>query len=176
VKVSDEPPSFEYQKWQHELKLRAAERAHDEAINFSSTTNTAAIENANLALRTAVLINGGAAVSVLAFIGGLASQGKLTLGPQLTQIATTLLWFAMGVAAATLSMGLSYFTNYSIAAHSSSHQRQYEHPYLLETDKSQGWSRAATIFRWVSIGLAFGSLFLFIYGMLEVKNAIAHLG
>jgi hypothetical protein len=174
--VSDQPPNFEHQKWEHELKLRAAERAHDDATKFSLGTNAAAIDNANLALRTAVLINGGAAVSVLAFIGGLTSQGKLTFGPQLIQIATTLIWFALGVAAATLAMGLSYFTNYCIAVQSFCQQRQYEHPYLVETGTSRRWKRAAITFQLLAIGLAFGSLFLFIYGMLEVKNAIAHLG
>jgi hypothetical protein len=175
--VSDRQPTpFEYEKWSHELKLRAAERAHDNANAFSSDTNSAAIDGANLAMRTAVLINGGAAVSVLAFIGGLASQGKLTLGPKLTEIATTLLWFASGVAAATLCMGLAYFTNYCIAAHSSLMLRQYEHPYLAETGTSRAWKHAAITFQVLAIIGTFGSLGLFIYGMFEVKNAISHLG
>jgi hypothetical protein len=73
------PPPFEYQKWTHELKLRDAKRAHDSATDFAAKVNAAALDNANLAMRTAVLINGGAAVSVLAFIGGLISQGKVPL-------------------------------------------------------------------------------------------------
>jgi hypothetical protein len=175
--VSDQQPSsFEHQKWSHELKLRAAERAHASASDFSLQLNAAAVGGANLAMRTAVLINGGAAVSVLAFIGGLTSQGKLTLGPQVTQIATTLLWFASGVVAATLSMGLAYFTNYSIAAQSMTRLRQHEHPYLLETVKSRVWRRMAITCQWLAIIGSFGSLFLFVYGMFEVKNAISHLG
>lgn len=172
----NQPPPFEYQKWSHELNLRAAERAHDNATDFASKTNIAAIDGANLTLRTAVLINGGAAVSVLAFIGGLASQGKLSLGPQLTEIATTLLWFASGVVAAALSMGLAYFTNYCIAAHASTQPRQFQHPYLTENGRSRAWILAASIFHVLAIIGAFGSLALFIYGMIEVRNAIAHLG
>ena len=89
--------------------MRAAERAHGTITDFASKTNTAAIEVANLALRTAMLINGGAAISVLAFIGGLASRDKVSL-QAITQTAATLVWFATGVAVATLSMGLAYFT------------------------------------------------------------------
>lgn len=59
--------------------MRTAERAHDTVTDFASKTNTAAVEAANLALRTAMLINGGAAISVLAFIGGLASRDKVSL-------------------------------------------------------------------------------------------------
>jgi hypothetical protein len=43
------------------------------------------------------------------FVGSLASREKVSL-QAITQIAGTLLWFA--VAVATLSMGLAYFTNH----------------------------------------------------------------
>jgi hypothetical protein len=57
--MSDQPqPPFEYQKWTHELKLRDAERAHDSATDFAAKASAAALDNANLAMRTAVLING----------------------------------------------------------------------------------------------------------------------
>ncbi len=40
---------------------------------FKLRSNDAAINNANFALRTLVVINGGAAIAILAFIGSLAS-------------------------------------------------------------------------------------------------------
>jgi hypothetical protein len=172
---SDQEPPFEYRKWVHELQRRDAERAHDDVTAFAAKTNEAAIENANLALRTAVLINGGAAVSVLAFIGGLASQGRVTLGPQLNQISSCLVWFASGVAVAALAMGFSYFTNYCIAANASSRLRQWEHPYTAESNKTRKWRCAAIVFQILAIIGGFGSMGLFIFGMIEVKNAIAHL-
>jgi hypothetical protein len=58
---------------------REAEREHDRLQRFEDSTNEATINTANLALRTAMLVNGGAAVTVLAFIGGLISKGGLTL-------------------------------------------------------------------------------------------------
>lgn len=66
-------------------------------------------------LRMAMLINGGAAISVLAFIGGLASRDKVPR-QAITQTAPTIVWFASGVAA-TLSMGLAYFTNLYVGLH-----------------------------------------------------------
>jgi hypothetical protein len=141
--MSEQQAPLEYQKWLHELKRREAERAHDNAAAFSLKLNEAAMENANLALRTAVLINGGAAVSILAFVGGLVSQGKVAAGPQLTQIADSLVCFASAVAAAALAMGFSYFTNYCISASWSRRRREWEHPYVVETDHTRLWLRAA---------------------------------
>jgi hypothetical protein len=77
----------------------------------------AAVENANLVFRIAVLINGGAAVSVLAFAGGLISQGKLGLGPQASDISFSLLLFALGLLAGALGIGFAYFTNYCVTGH-----------------------------------------------------------
>ena len=104
--------------------MRAAERAHDTLTDFASKTNTAAIEVANLALRTAMLINGGAAIAVLAFVGSLASRDKVSL-QAITQTAATLIWFATGVAVATLSMGLAYFTNLFIAQDATFRQKNF---------------------------------------------------
>jgi hypothetical protein len=166
------PQVLEHQRWQHEQNMRAAERTHDVTTEFAAKTNTAAIEAAYLALRTAMLINGGAAISVLAFIGGLASRDRVSL-QAITQTAGTLIWFASGVALATLSMGFAYFTNLSIAQAASVRERTFEHPYLKETDKSRFYNRAAEVFRWLTVIAAVASLGLFICGMLAVKCAVS---
>lgn len=155
-------------------RVRAAERVHDASTDFATKTNTAAIEGANLSLRTAMLINGGAAISVLAFIGGLASRDKVSLAA-ITQTAGTLVWFASGVAVATLSMGLAYFTNLCVAGSGFSQLWTFQHPFLQDTDKSRAYRRVAEIFRWLAVAGAVASLVLFICGMLAVKSAVGFL-
>jgi hypothetical protein len=167
-------PPLEYQQWVHEQNVRAAERVHDAANDFASKTNVAAIEGANLSLRTAMLINGGAAISVLAFIGGLASRDKVSLAA-ITQTAATLVWFASGVAVATLSMGLAYFTNLCVAGSGFSQLKTFQHPYLQETNKSRTYKRTGEFFRWLAVVGAVASLVLFICGMLAVKSAVGSL-
>jgi hypothetical protein len=166
---------IEHQKYVHEQNIRAAERAHDSSTDFAAKANVAAIEGTNLTLRTAMLINGGAAISVLAFAGGLASRDKVPLG-QLTEIAATLMWFAFGVAVATLSMGLAYFTNLCVAATGFSQLKTYEHPYLRDTNKSRAFKWGGEVFRWLAVIGAVASLVLFICGMFAVKNAVGLLG
>jgi hypothetical protein len=171
-----QPSPFEFQKWLHEIKRQDAQRAHDRRADFVEETNRAAIENANLTLRYAVLINGGAAVAVLGFVGGLAAQGRVKLGSQLLDVGSSLTWFAAGVALATLAMGFSYFTNYSLVGHASRLQATWEHPYLNETTSSTWWKRAAICYQVLAIFAGFGSVGVFIRGMLAVKDAITHLG
>jgi hypothetical protein len=170
---SEQPP-FEVQKWAHELLRRDAERAHDKIAEFGLTINRAAIDNANLALRTAVLINGGAAISVLAFVGGMVAQGKIEVGPPLAEISSALIWFACGVAAATLALGFAYFTNYCIVGQASRRELRWQHPYVVPTSTSKRWLAAAYIFQAIAVVLGLGSVGLFVKGMVEVRDAISH--
>ena len=100
-------PPDENQKWLHEMMQRDAHREHDKVTEFHRAVNEAAIRGGDAALRAAMLINGGAAVSVLAFIGGLAAQSRIKLD-QLNMVANSLGWFAGGVAAAAAAMGCAY--------------------------------------------------------------------
>lgn len=169
-----QPSQFEYQKWAHELKREDAQRAHDQASEFTSIINRAAIENANQALRAAVLINGGAAVSVLAFVGGLAAKGMVA-AEALQQVSSALVWFAIGVSAATLAMGFSYLTNYCIAANAGYQLRTWEHPFLTPTPTSKRFQCAAIAFQITAVLLGFGAIGVFVRGMFAVKDSFPHL-
>lgn len=168
--------SYDHQKRVHEVQREDAQRAHDRNAAFAASTNEAAINNANLALRTAVIINGGAVISVLAFVGGLVGQGKLTIGPTVQEISCALAWFAFGVAAATFAMGFSYLTNYCIAGSATKKRAIWEHPYFEPTPTSRFFARAAMLFKIAAILLGFGSIGIFIMGMLTVRDAFGHLG
>jgi hypothetical protein len=62
-----------------ELAQRDAHHTQDRVNEFHRSLNEAAIKGAETALRSALLINGGAAVSVLAFIVGLPRRAGLSL-------------------------------------------------------------------------------------------------
>jgi hypothetical protein len=71
--MSNEETPLEYQK----LLRDDARNAHQIfQVSFNSL-NELSSKSSEVTLRTFVLINGGAAVSVLAFIGGLVGQGKI---------------------------------------------------------------------------------------------------
>src|SRR5882672_6918156 len=89
----DPAANYDHQKWSHEMMRRDGERAHDYAREQGKEAADATREAGQVALRTLVLVNGGAAVSVLAFIGGLTGQGRIQAA-QLNDVAGILLWFA----------------------------------------------------------------------------------
>ena len=70
------PPDLEHKKWTYEQNRAVAERAHDAQRKFTHVTNKAAIEASNHALRALILINGGAAIAMLAFIGNFVSNNQ----------------------------------------------------------------------------------------------------
>jgi hypothetical protein len=134
----------------------------------------AAISNANMALRTAVTINGGAAVALLAFVGALATRTDIE-AENLIDMASTLTIFAWGVATAVSGMILAYLTNGTAAESLRQHKRNWTLPYVTETPASTKHGRWANWFQGFGIGAALFSLGLFIYGMFAISDAAIQL-
>jgi hypothetical protein len=66
-------------KTNDEIRREDALRVHDRSRNYSVATNDAVVKAGEVAIKTVMLINGGAAVSVLAFIGALVRQDGVTV-------------------------------------------------------------------------------------------------
>lgn len=173
-KLTDHQIPPDLQKWWHELRREDAQRAHDKIDEFHDHVNEAAVRTADLALRMAMLINGGAAIAVLAFIGGLISKDRIAPG-QLPNVATSLAWFAFGAVIPVAGMALSYLTNYCMAAVASSQTKKWEHPYIEPGPRTAFWRRLNIIFHVLAFGAGLASLIFFVVGMLSVKGAITHL-
>jgi hypothetical protein len=162
------PPNLDLQKWALEQNTKAAERAHDKSEEFVRQVNEAVISGGNLALRTAMLINGGAAVALLTFVGGLPADQKRA-------VAATLGWFAWGVAAAVAGLALAYFTNYCIAVQERSKKWIYQPPYIQDGTTTKRWGKVIRLFRTLAILVGLSSLVLFIVGMFFVRAALTKL-
>jgi hypothetical protein len=129
-----------------EMRVRAAERAHDDEKEFGSAANAAAVKNAEEAIKAALLINGGGSVAMLAFIGTLVSRDVLS-APQLEAIPKPLLCFGSGVAASVLAAAAAYFTNLGIAGSSTRKERSYIAPFLRSTLASNRSARLGEVSR-----------------------------
>jgi predicted cobalt transporter CbtA len=171
--MSDQQPSSqqpqpppEMQKWFEEIRREDAQRAHANIEEFRRSVNEAAIKTGELALRTAILINGGAAIALLGFVGSLPKEHKAAF-------ASTLIWFAAGVALGALGIGLAYFTNYLTAGVATSMIRSWDHPYIQESPKSRLYRIAKMVVHVAAVTVALASLVTFIVGMIEVRDAIA---
>ena len=172
-----QPPQmpFDVQKWIEDVKRQDAYRSHDRWDSIFDSLNEAAIKASEIALRTAILINGGAAVSVLAFIGGLASKDIIKID-RLSDIANSLLLFALGVALATAGIAFSYCTHYLSAGVINTYSRAFVHPYVTSGPKTSNWILWRNITHLLGFIAGIASLGFFIWGMLSVRAAITHLG
>jgi hypothetical protein len=158
----------ELQKWLHEQNIQVAQRAHDRSEAFARQINEAAINGANFTLRMVLLINGGAAVALLTFVGGLPAEQKRA-------VAATLDWFTWGIAAAVAALACAYFTNHGLAVKERSKTWIDTPPYLIDGPNTKGWSNFVLVFRFLAIVVGTGSLILFIVGMLSVRTALTKL-
>ena len=166
--MTDQPPDIEHRRWIFEQQRRDAERAHDKSDEFFHKLLEAAITAANLALRMSLLLNGGAAISVLTFIRSLPTDKK-------PLVAGGLVWFAWGAASAVAGIALAYATNYCMAGVAASRERIWQSPYLRETRRSKLMATLNKGFHVAAVIVGTASLVLFISGMFAVKSAISHL-
>jgi len=158
-----------------DISRQDAMRAHDRSHGVSEALNEATIKAGEVAIKTVMLINGGAAVSVLAFIGGLVGQGRVTV-KQMTDVSGSLLWFAAGVALAALALAFSYLTNFGHVNLGRSRIHIWQHPYVIDGPTTNRWWCWSVIFLIGAIAIAFLSLGAFVVGMIDVRASIIRLG
>ena len=158
----------------NELQRQDARLAHDQLGQLQRSANEAAVKGGDAALRAALLINGGAAVSVLAFIGGLAAQDRIKLD-QLKGVADSLGLFAFGVLAAVMGMGLAYLTNWVTAIALGSVERLSHPPYLRLGKNTAILNRVRHGFHAAAVVAALASIALFLWGIFDVRHAISGL-
>jgi hypothetical protein len=165
---------FDHEKWLHDLQREDAHRAHDKATDFYNQINEATIKSSEITLRTCFLINGGAAVSVLAFMGGLESKGLIG-APEFAPIADSLLKFAFGVVAAVAGMGLSYVVQYLTALYVRSMENVWEHPWVKPGKRTRLFGILKVSTHVLAVLVSVSSVVFFVYGIYSVRGAFAHI-
>ena len=159
---------------QLEGRIRIAERLHDTETSFGIAANAAAMQNAEEALKAALLVNGGSSVAMLAFLGTLVSQHFLS-AVQLAAAIRPLMYFGSGVAAAIIASAGAYFTNPMIAGSSNRKERNYEVPFVRETTSSRRHAWWGECWRWFSIIFVAASIGCFICGLVSAGMSFTNL-
>jgi hypothetical protein len=121
-----------------DITRQDAIRVHDRTYRVSEALREATIKAGEVAIKTLMLVNGGAAVSMLAFIGGLVGQGRVTV-KQMTDVSGSLLWFAAGVALAVVALAFSYVTNYAHVGLLRSRIHTWQDPYVKDGPTTSRW-------------------------------------
>jgi hypothetical protein len=159
-----------------ELNRELRVREHDRLDSILETAEESTIKSADGVIRILLLINGGGAVSLLAFVGSLASKDRITTAPQLNAIAESLIPFAHGVACAAICACFFDITNLSYLCGAAARLRQPAFPYVVPTPQSVARYRIGRIFQCLALLAALASLGLLVYGIFDVRCAIRRLG
>ncbi|MFM0432339.1 hypothetical protein PQQ75_25235 [Paraburkholderia aspalathi] len=142
----------------HQLEVWKAQLSAHTAMSTEMLKST--VEAGQTALRSAIVINGGAAATIMAFAGNAITKGQLQAGgPLLSQIGSALLWFMVGVGTAGVASGFRYLSQAGYA-HSNGH------------DAHRGWAYMGSGSNIVSIALAAASFAAFFIGGTAAYHAI----
>ncbi|MBD8555431.1 hypothetical protein IFT84_13045 [Rhizobium sp. CFBP 8762] len=124
------------------------------------TLEAAAIESADQGLKGLLLLNGGACVALLAFVGSTATSSSLRpeFVPLINVATHSLIWFASGAGLAVLACIPAYKANQSYANH-------------LHNPTKIKWSTGDR-YASVALGIAIFSLFCFIVGVVQMALSL----
>jgi len=94
----------------YDLNAEHAKRAHDLNRQTSAEFSKAALESANLAIRALTLVNGGAVVALLAFVGALEAS-ETSNSAKIDGLVAPLLAFALGIGCSVVAATVAYLVN-----------------------------------------------------------------
>lgn len=147
----------ELDKLEFESKLASFRAEHERNIAWYEAQQShylemfrSVIQVGQSALKSIILINGGAAVSMLAFIGNLASKQRLST-EAMTLLTGPMLFFAMGVLSGALGTGGTY---------------------LSQLFYAQEKKKAGIFFHVVTIALVIMAYVFFAVGAFAAKGAV----
>ena len=152
---------------------KAALRAHESLTEFTRQNYDAAFRSGQMALRMVVLVNGGAAIAVLFFLGTIA--GRVTV-IQISAVVHSLIWFVAGITCGLLALTCGYLTNLYDANVGTSLNQTWEYPYSQPGRYTQYFVRVSRLAHILAVAAGAASLVLFVVGMWDVRAAILLLG
>lgn len=149
-------PSITEAQANHQLEVWKAQLSAQSTMSVEMFKS--AVEAGQTALKSAILINGGAAATVLAFAGNAVTKGQILPGmPLLTHVGAALLWFMFGLGGAGIATGFRYVSQFAYN--------------LSNGGGAQHWKRTAAG-NVISICLGVGSFAAFFVGGMAAYHAI----
>ncbi|GAB5507475.1 MAG: hypothetical protein Rhirs2KO_26380 [Rhizobiaceae bacterium] len=154
---------------EHEDALRAYAREDE----MHTDLLRASLDSAKEAIRSMLVLNGGASIALLGFLAATFSEEFTPNEAQLySAILESLAFFAGGSFAAVLTAGLAYIVNSLYAGASARKKRIWVWPYLEKTKASQRcwfWGQALN---WVAVVTGGASLIAFVCGLLSMREFV----
>ncbi|MDF2369363.1 MAG: hypothetical protein P1V21_01090 [Rhizobiaceae bacterium] len=174
--MSNGESEFGSPEWKYNQELRYADRAHEQYARFYDDTNKNTIQTGTLAARTALIINSGACIALLAFIGNLLTASDRHLESMLTALTAPLLMFACGVFLSAVGIAIVFLAARLMLISHDAKKRDFDSPYVHETKDSKFWLRFTYVVQLFAIAAVAASLAYFASGIWAMSSIIPLLG
>lgn len=157
------------------LEMEEVQGRHGRDAELHRSLMEATSKSAEVAVKTSVVVNGGAAVALLAFIGGMLGKEIVTV-QQVADVSSVLIWFAAGVACGVGALAFIYLMNYVAAREIRTRLPEF-HRMIWWPSLGRRFHRTTyAVAHTIAVVVSLTSLGLFVIGMLEVRASITRLG
>ncbi|MDO8288768.1 MAG: hypothetical protein Q7T44_06070 [Parvibaculum sp.] len=133
----------------------------------------ASIESANLALKSLLLLNGGACIALLGFLASVFSSDAQYADKvsALQPFISALIKFTWGAAFAVLATAVAYFVNSYYARGLMAYDKSFEWPYVKSNDQADREWRIGSRLNLAAVLVAAVSMGMFVWGIISVSLA-----
>lgn len=152
-----------------EKRREDAHRTHDELRALIKSSSAQTIDFAHNAIRAFFLLNGGAAVALLATLAQL--HGDEAARQLIPGIVGSLRSFAWGVGAAAATAASSYLAQLCYTIGLNTNSVSYSHPYVTSSGSTAWWQWAGYFFQLMGIVMGFAALAAFFIGAEALRAA-----
>lgn len=166
----NEPPQDARTSDRHE----DAKRVHQESSEFARLTFEKTIEFSVVAIRSMMLINGGAAVAMLAFLPSTWAENA----PEgITEAVPKALWFfSLGTLAAASIAGIAYLSQYFFSLSFGMNKSLSDYPYIEQTGAAKIAGFFGVIFQLLGLLSGITSLVMFFLAVQHLRIALLTTG
>ncbi|RUW62109.1 hypothetical protein [Mesorhizobium sp. M7A.F.Ca.US.008.03.1.1] len=141
----------------YDLRIRAAERAHDARRTALENTTSQVLSFSNSAMRAPALVAAGGVAAALGFYS--ANYTRLAEQPEhLTTFNSILYWLFASLLLTVIAPGLAYFSQIYFSLSIAEEDSVWEAPFIRDTPESKRLKLLGEIIRWGSIGAVVGSI------------------
>ncbi|TPK42646.1 MULTISPECIES: hypothetical protein [unclassified Mesorhizobium] len=150
----------------YDLRIRAAERAHDARRATLENTNSQVLSFSNGAMRAPALVAAGGVAAALGFYS--ANYTRLAAHPEsLITFNSILYWLFASLLLTVIAPGLAYFSQIFFAESIAAEEFAWDAPFIRDTRQSKRWAFAGGIVRWTAIAAVLGSIICLAIGGLS---------
>jgi hypothetical protein len=158
-----------------DLRIRAAERAHDVERKGAEIHNGQIEVFANAAMRAPALVAAGGLAAALAFYSAnhaaiIAKQGALD------QFSGVLVWLLTALLLTVIAPGMAYFSQLAYLDSNHARSHHYDSPFVRSGRRSKIADIVGDICRWIAVSIVLASIASVTMGGISLLRLISVLG